>query len=76
MLDGIQLERKGTPTATVLTDQFEINGRTMAETHGASDYAWAITAHPIANKTDGELAEEARRLLPEVVRLLTQRGAS
>ena len=74
MLDGIQLERKGTATATVLTDQFEINGRTMAETHGASDYAWAITAHPIANKTDGELGEEARRLLPEVVKLLTTGG--
>ncbi len=75
MLDGIQLERKGTPTATVLTDQFEINGRTMAETHGASDYAWAITAHPISNKTESELAEEARRLFPAVVRLLTKGGA-
>ena len=74
MLDGIQLERKGTPTATVLTDQFEVNGRSIAEAHGASDYAWAITAHPIANKTDAELAEEARRLLPEVVRLLTRGG--
>ncbi len=74
MLDGIQLERKGTPTATVLTDQFEVNGRTMAETHGASDYAWAITAHPIANKTDAELEAEARRLAAEVVRLLTTGG--
>lgn len=74
MLDGIQLERKGTPTATVLTDQFEVNGRTMAETHGASDYAWAITAHPIGNKTDAELEAEARRLAAEVVRLLTRGG--
>jgi len=74
VLDGIQLERKGTPTATVLTDQFEVNGRTMAETHGASDYTWAITAHPIGNKTDAELEAEARRLAPEVVRLLTTGG--
>ncbi len=46
----------------------------MAETHGAGDYAWVITAHPIANKTDGELGDEASRLLPEVVRLLTTGG--
>ncbi len=75
MLDGIQLERKGTPTATILTDQFEVNGRAMAETHGASDYLWAVTAHPISNKTDAELGEEARRLLPAVVRLLTRGDA-
>jgi len=72
VLDGIELERKGTPTATVLTDQFEVNGRIMAETHGAAEYAWAVTAHPIANKTEAELAEEARRLLPAVVSLLVR----
>ena len=75
MLDGIELERKGTPTATILTDQFEVNGRTIAAAHGASDYTWAITAHPIGNKTDAELSDEASRLLPEVVKLLSRGGS-
>lgn len=71
MLDGIVLERKGTPAAVILTDRFDINGRQMAEIHGAQAFSWALTAHPIANKTDAELEAEARQLLPEVLRHLT-----
>lgn len=72
MLDGIVLERRGTPAAVVLTDRFEVNGRQMAEIHGAQAFSWAITPHPIANKTDAELEAEARALLPEVVSRLAR----
>ncbi len=72
MLDGILLERAGTPTAVIVTDVFEATGRAMAESHGAGRFAWTVTPHPISNKTPDELSAEAARLLPGVLDLLTR----
>ncbi|MEK7443586.1 MAG: hypothetical protein AABZ70_01860 [candidate division NC10 bacterium] len=44
----------------------------MAQAHGAGDFAWTLTPHPISNQTPEELAERARRLVEEVVALLTR----
>jgi hypothetical protein len=70
VLDGIRLERRGTPAAVVLTDRFEANGRQMQAIHGAAAFRWAITPHPIASRTDEELAAAARELLPETLERL------
>lgn len=75
MLDGIELERKGTPAAVVLTDRFEVNGRQMTQIHRAEAFGWSVTPHPIANQTDEELGAAARALIDEVVgRLVAASG--
>ena len=71
MLDGIVLERKGTPAAVILTDRFEVNGRQMVEIQGAQGFGWAVTAHPIANKPDEELRRAALTLVPVLLSHLT-----
>ena len=71
MLDGILLEQRGVPTAAICTDVFVPNGRAIAEAHGASGYPFALVPHPLASASDEELAIQAKRVLSDVLHLLT-----
>ncbi|MGO1770466.1 MAG: UGSC family (seleno)protein [Microbacterium sp.] len=73
--DGINFEKAGLPAAVVLTDAFTTTGRTMAGVQGSPDYEWITTQHPVAVLDEAQVKERARRLLPEIVRTLTE-GAS
>ncbi|MFC7401843.1 UGSC family (seleno)protein [Citricoccus sp. GCM10030269] len=69
--DGINFERAGLPAAVVLTDAFDVTGRTMAGVQGAPDYEWIRTEHPMAVLAEDQVRERARQLLPEIVSTLT-----
>jgi hypothetical protein len=71
VLDGILLERRGIPAAAICTDQFIPNGTAIAEAHGAAGYPFALVPHPLSSATPDELAREAKRVLPVLLRLLT-----
>ena len=72
MLDGILLEKRGVPSAAIVTDVFEVTGRAMAEQWGLPYYKFLVMSHPIANLTDAQLDQRARELTPQVVKLLLQ----
>ncbi len=72
MLDGILLEQRGIPTAAVLTDAFVPNADAIAEAHGATGYPFAMVPHPLASATPEELTQEAKQLLPHLLRLLVR----
>lgn len=72
MLDGILLETAGVPSASIVTDVFEITGRAMAEQWGLPAYRFLVMPHPIANLSEAELDQRAREIAPEVVKLLLQ----
>ena len=72
MLDGILLERRGVPSASIVTDVFEVTGRAMAEQWGVPTYTFLCMPHPIANLSEAELDQRAREIAPEVVKLLFQ----
>jgi hypothetical protein len=73
VLDGILLERRGIPAAPICTDRFVPNGQAIAEAHGAPGYPFALVPHPLASASPAELAQEAKEVLPEVLRLLLRR---
>ena len=64
--------RKSLPSASIVTDVFEITGRAMAEQWGVPTYKFLMMAHPIANLTEAELDRRAREIVPEIVKLLLQ----
>jgi len=72
VLDGILLEKVGVPSASIVTDVFEVTGRAMAEQWGLPYYRFLVMPHPVANLTEAELDQRARETAPEVVKLLLQ----
>ncbi len=72
MLDGILLEKAGVPSASIVTDVFEVTGRAMAEQWGLPYYRFLVMSHPIANLSEAELDQRAREMAPQVVKLLLQ----
>ena len=72
MLDGILLEKESVPSASIVTDVFEVTGRAMAEQWGVPTYRFLVMPHPIANLTEAQLDQRAREIVPEVVKLLLQ----
>ena len=72
MLDGIVLEKNAVPSASIVTDVFEVTGRAMAEQWGLPYYKFLAMPHPIANLTEAQLDQRAREIAPEVVKLLLQ----
>ena len=72
MLDGILLEKNGVPSASIVTDVFEVTGRAMAEQWGLPYYKFLAMPHPIANLTEAQLDQRAREMTPQVVKLLLQ----
>ncbi len=72
MLDGILLEKAGVPSASIVTDLFEVTGRAMAEQWGQPYYRFLVMPHPVANLTDAQLDQRARELAPQVVKLVLQ----
>jgi hypothetical protein len=72
VLDGILLEKVGVPSASIVTDVFEVTGRAMAEQWGLPYYRFLVMPHPTANLSEAELDQRARETAPEVVKLLLQ----
>lgn len=70
MLDGILLEKAGVPSASIVTDVFELTGRAMATQWGQPAYRFLMMPHPIANLTEAELDQRARAIAAEVAKLL------
>ena len=72
MLDSIVFEQQGMPSASIITDVFNVTGRAMANSWGLKDFRFLSMPHPIANLTDEQLDQRAREIVPEVARLLLE----
>jgi hypothetical protein len=69
--DGIELDRRGVPTAVICTEQFVSSVRAQAEICGNPLYPFVVVAHPIGSLTKRELGERADAAVPRVVAILT-----
>ena len=72
MHDGIELERRGVPTAVICTDQFVASAKAQAEICGNPEYPFVVVGHPIGSLTTEELRERARVAVDQVVAILTR----
>ena len=64
------LERAGIPAVSLCTDAFRITAEAMARSLGFPGYQYVAVPHPVASRTEEEIAEMARDALPEIVRVL------
>jgi hypothetical protein len=70
--DGIELERRGVPTAVICTDQFIASAKAQAAICGNPDYPFVVVPHPIGSLTAAELRTRAQAATPQVVEILTR----
>jgi hypothetical protein len=70
LADGIVLERAGIPAVSLCTDAFRITAEAMASSLGFPGYQYVTVPHPVASRTEKEIAEMARDALPEILRVL------
>lgn len=71
MHDGIELERRGIPTAVICTEEFRASAQAQAAICGNPRYPFAVVRHPIGSLTRTELDERALAALPQVIAILT-----
>ncbi len=74
MHDGIEMERLGIPTASIITHVFLPTAKAMTRMMGVPDYEFVVAQHPLSSLTDEECKEKAAQIAPEVERILL--GAS
>jgi len=68
--DGIEMERLGIPTASIITHVFNNTAKAMTRMMGVPDYEYAIAPHPLSSLSDDECRLRAEALLPDVERIL------
>ena len=66
------LEAEGVPTVTLCTTQFAYEAQEQWRTLGFRDAQVVEVRHPFGQLTSDEVISEARRIVPDVVRLLTR----
>lgn len=70
MHDGIELEKRGIPTAVICTDQFIPTGKAMARIKGLPDYPFITLPHPTGSLPPERLRQSLEEALPKVLPLL------
>ena len=72
MHDGIEMEKLGIPTATIVTDVFNNTAKAMAKMMGVPGFTYGIARHPLSSLTPEEIKERARELAPQVKQILLE----
>lgn len=75
VLDGLLLEENGLPAAVIWTRPFAPTGQARAAARGVPDYEFALSGHPISNKTPAQLRGMAQAVAEHVVQLLLRSRA-
>ena len=75
MHDGIEMEKLGIPTASIVTHVFVNTANAMTRMMGVPDFQYAVAPHPLSSLTEKEVKERAVRIAPEVERILLGNGA-
>ena len=70
------LERRGIPTATVVTHAFDSYARGLARMQGMTALPIVVIPHPIAARPREELREKVRRVHQEIRAALNQSDSS
>ncbi|PKB73196.1 MAG: hypothetical protein BZY75_03135 [SAR202 cluster bacterium Io17-Chloro-G7] len=70
MHDGIEMERLGVPTASIITHVFLNTAKAMTRMMGVPDYEFVVAEHPLSSLTDEECRARAESIADQVERIL------
>ena len=67
---AIRLEKEGTPTISICSDNFMDYARSLAKSHGADDLRIVEIKHPISGQKEESVREKATETIKEIKKLL------
>ena len=70
MHDGIEMERLGVPTASIITHVFLNTAKAMTRMMGVPDFEFVVAQHPLSSLSDDECRERAESIAADVERIL------
>jgi TctA family transporter len=68
--DGIEMEKLGIPTASIITHVFLNTAKAMTRMMGVPDYEFVVAPHPLSSLTDEECKERAAQIADDIERIL------
>jgi len=68
--DGIEMERLGIPSASIITHVFLNTAKAMTRIMGVPDYEFVVAEHPLSSLTDEECRQRAESIADDVERIL------
>lgn len=72
MHDGIEMEKLGIPTATIITHVFNNSAKAMAKMMSVPDFTYAVVRHPLSSLTDEGIKAMAHEAVPQVKSILLE----
>jgi hypothetical protein len=70
VVDGIAMERRGIPSAVLITEPFIPTAEAIAGLNGAAGYRFAVIPHPVTSLSADQLRARARDAAEQVAALL------
>ena len=70
MHDGIEMERLGVPSASIITHVFLNTAKAMTRMMGVPDYEFVVAQHPMSSLTEDECRQRAESIADDVERIL------
>ncbi len=70
MHDGIEMEKLGVPTASIITHVFLNTAKAMTRMMGVPDFEFVVAQHPLSSLSDDECRERAESIAADVERIL------
>jgi hypothetical protein len=68
--DGIEMEKLGIPTASIITHVFLNTAKAMTRMMGVPDFNFVVAQHPLSSLTNEECKQKAAQIAPEVESIL------
>jgi hypothetical protein len=68
--DGIEMERLGVPSASIITHVFLNTAKAMTRMMGVPDYEFVVAQHPMSSLTEDECRQRAESIADDVERIL------
>lgn len=66
------MQKRGVPTVTVVTSQFESLAKSAARSLGYPDLPMVVVPHPFETLPDDEILRTAEQKLPELIEKVTK----
>ena len=70
MHDGIEIEKRGKPAASIITSAFVQTAKATAKVDGNPPYPFAVIQHPIGRLPDEQLRQRVQEALPQILKIL------